>query len=175
MSATLTKSRRCPMQHAYTHIPRNIYTHTHTHAHVTYPELLPSDVACAKETRDLIIECCVGPSKHLILQSLFLGKLMIPTLPAFPFPVDRHSFSLPSFLEFIHLISSEANEICEQDSKKTIAPEHIIGALKVCLHFFLAPSPLAPIGTPIIDFDDRIPEARFRIIHRGGRRRSQGP
>jgi len=33
-------------------------------------------------------------------------------------------------LQFIHLISSEANEICEQESKKTIAPEHIIGALK---------------------------------------------
>ncbi|GBE79245.1 histone-fold-containing protein [Sparassis latifolia] len=54
-------------------------------------ELLPSDVSCAKETRDLVIECCV---------------------------------------EFIHLISSEANEICEQESKKTIAPEHIITALK---------------------------------------------
>ncbi|EGO27375.1 hypothetical protein SERLADRAFT_382078 [Serpula lacrymans var. lacrymans S7.9] len=23
-------------------------------------ELLPSDITCAKETRDLIIECCVG-------------------------------------------------------------------------------------------------------------------
>ncbi|KAF7433274.1 negative cofactor 2 transcription regulator complex subunit ncb2 [Pleurotus ostreatus] len=54
-------------------------------------ELLPDDVTCAKETRDLVIECCV---------------------------------------EFIHLISSEANEICEQESKKTIAPEHIISALK---------------------------------------------
>jgi len=54
-------------------------------------DLLPNDVACAKETRDLVIECCV---------------------------------------EFIHLISSEANEICEQESKKTIAPEHIIFALK---------------------------------------------
>ncbi|KAF8665757.1 hypothetical protein AX16_000205 [Volvariella volvacea WC 439] len=54
-------------------------------------ELLPNDVVCAKETRDLVIECCV---------------------------------------EFIHLISSEANEICEQESKKTIAPEHIISALK---------------------------------------------
>ncbi|KAL7282157.1 histone-fold-containing protein [Trametes coccinea BRFM310] len=54
-------------------------------------ELLPNEVTCAKETRDLIIECCV---------------------------------------EFIHLISSEANEICEQESKKTIAPEHIISALK---------------------------------------------
>jgi len=54
-------------------------------------ELLPPDITCAKETRDLVIECCV---------------------------------------EFIHLISSEANEICEQESRKTIAPEHIIGALK---------------------------------------------
>jgi len=53
-------------------------------------ELLPNDVVCAKETRDLVIECCV---------------------------------------EFIHLISSEANEICEQENKKTIAPEHIIAAL----------------------------------------------
>ena len=33
-------------------------------------------------------------------------------------------------LEFIHLVSAEANEICEQESKKTIAPEHIISALK---------------------------------------------
>jgi histone H3/H4 len=54
-------------------------------------DLLPNDMACTKETRDLVIECCV---------------------------------------EFIHLISSEANEICEQESKKTIAPEHIINALK---------------------------------------------
>ncbi|KJA24500.1 hypothetical protein HYPSUDRAFT_38520 [Hypholoma sublateritium FD-334 SS-4] len=53
-------------------------------------ELLPNDIVCSKETRDLVIECCV---------------------------------------EFIHLISSEANEICEADSKKTIAPEHIISAL----------------------------------------------
>ena len=40
------------------------------------------------------------------------------------------------FTEFIHLISSEANEICEQESKKTIAPEHIIGALKVLLRIY---------------------------------------
>jgi len=54
-------------------------------------DLLPPDVAVAKETRDLIIECCV---------------------------------------EFIHLIASDANEICEHESKKTIAPEHIISSLK---------------------------------------------
>ena len=45
----------------------------------------------AKETRDLLIECCV---------------------------------------EFITMISSEANEIAEKDAKKTIACEHINKALE---------------------------------------------
>lgn len=45
----------------------------------------------ARETRDLLIECCV---------------------------------------EFITLISSEANEIAEKDAKKTIACEHVTTALE---------------------------------------------
>ena len=45
----------------------------------------------AKETRDLLIECCV---------------------------------------EFITMLSSEANEIAEKDAKKTIACEHITKALQ---------------------------------------------
>lgn len=54
-------------------------------------EILPSDLVCTKETRDLMIECCV---------------------------------------EFIHLLASESNEVCEKDNKKTIAAEHVIGALQ---------------------------------------------
>lgn len=56
-------------------------------------EILHSDpgVAFAKETRDLLIECCV---------------------------------------EFITLISSEANEIADKDAKKTIACEHVTTALE---------------------------------------------
>ncbi|KAL1919329.1 uncharacterized protein VTP21DRAFT_2022 [Calcarisporiella thermophila] len=54
-------------------------------------EMMPDDMACAKDTRDLLIDCCV---------------------------------------EFIHLIASEANEICEKEAKKTIAAEHVIEALK---------------------------------------------
>ncbi|WFD30462.1 negative cofactor 2 transcription regulator complex subunit ncb2 [Malassezia sp. CBS 17886] len=53
-------------------------------------DFLPSDMSCARDTRDLLIECCV---------------------------------------EFIHLVSSEANEACEKDSKKTIAPDHVVKAL----------------------------------------------
>ncbi|KAK0538826.1 negative cofactor 2 transcription regulator complex subunit ncb2 [Tilletia horrida] len=54
-------------------------------------EYLPDDVTCSKETRDLLLECCI---------------------------------------EFINLISSESNEICERGAKKTIAPEHVVQALK---------------------------------------------
>lgn len=53
-------------------------------------EMLPTGVACPKETRDLLISCCV---------------------------------------EFIHLLSSEANEVCERASRKTISPEHVMDAL----------------------------------------------
>jgi histone H3/H4 len=61
-------------------------------------ELLPKEIACAKETKELLTDCCVGN---------FLFKR-----------------------EFIHLISSEANEICEKEKKKTIAGDHVIAALK---------------------------------------------
>ena len=56
-------------------------------------EVLANDsgMAFAKESRDLLIECCV---------------------------------------EFITMISSEANEIAEKDAKKTIACEHITKALE---------------------------------------------
>jgi hypothetical protein len=78
-------------------------------------ELLPNDVICAKETRDLVIECCVGEHGG----AMFTGAHQRLTA----------AFST----EFIHLISSEANEICETENKKTIAPEHIIAALNVSM------------------------------------------
>nr|VWO97300.1 Swi1p [Ganoderma boninense] len=77
-------------------------------------ELLPNEITCAKETRDLIIECCVGEVTFRHLH------------PRAHIDAPHADF----MAEFIHLISSEANEICEHESKKTIAPEHIITALK---------------------------------------------
>ena len=56
--------------------------------------------------------------------------------------------------EFIHLISSEANEICETENKKTIAPEHIIAALNVRMrrerisNYNLVNLPLSGLDTP---------------------------
>ncbi|KAI9312613.1 histone-fold-containing protein [Dichotomocladium elegans] len=54
-------------------------------------EMMPNEIVCAKDTRDLLIDACV---------------------------------------EFIHLIASEANEICEKENKKTIAGEHVVAALQ---------------------------------------------
>jgi len=33
--------------------------------------------------------------------------------------------------EFIHLVSSESNDVCEKESRKTISPDHVLTALKV--------------------------------------------
>ncbi|XP_057516456.1 protein Dr1 homolog [Amaranthus tricolor] len=55
-------------------------------------EMLPPDVRVARDTQDLLIECCV---------------------------------------EFINLVSSESNEVCNREEKRTIAPEHVIKALEV--------------------------------------------
>ncbi|KAI3762732.1 hypothetical protein L1987_53173 [Smallanthus sonchifolius] len=55
-------------------------------------EMLPPDVRVARDTQDLLIDCCV---------------------------------------EFINLVSSESNEVCSREDKKTIAPEHVLKALQV--------------------------------------------
>ena len=34
------------------------------------------------------------------------------------------------YVEFIHLIASESNDIADRETKKTIAGEHIVSALK---------------------------------------------
>ena len=53
--------------------------------------MLPPDVQCSKEARDLMLECCV---------------------------------------EFVHLLATESNEICDKSSKKTIGVEHMLAAFK---------------------------------------------
>lgn len=35
------------------------------------------------------------------------------------------------FAEFINLVSSEANDVCNKEDKRTIAPEHVLKALQV--------------------------------------------
>ena len=48
-------------------------------------------------------------------------------------------FFVQCFTEFINLISSESNEICSKEEKRTIAPEHVLRALEVCYPCFGCP------------------------------------
>ncbi|KAJ6969455.1 protein Dr1 [Populus alba x Populus x berolinensis] len=35
------------------------------------------------------------------------------------------------YIEFINLVSSESNDVCSREDKRTIAPEHVLKALEV--------------------------------------------
>ena len=41
-----------------------VHSHKFGFPNVTLSELLPNEVTCAKETRDLVIECCVGEHRQ---------------------------------------------------------------------------------------------------------------
>ncbi|CAL5374382.1 unnamed protein product [Camellia sinensis] len=44
---------------------------------------------------------------------------------------DAQDLLIECCVEFINLISSESNEVCSREEKRTIAPEHVLKALKV--------------------------------------------
>ncbi|KAJ7564114.1 hypothetical protein O6H91_02G002800 [Diphasiastrum complanatum] len=44
---------------------------------------------------------------------------------------DAQDLLVDCCVEFINLISSESNEICNKEEKRTIAPEHVLRALEV--------------------------------------------
>ena len=74
-------------------------------------EMVPN-IRVANDARELVLNCCTGSSLLAWVVALFQR-------------------GLPSYAEFIHLLSSEANEACGKQQKKTISAEHIVEALKV--------------------------------------------
>ncbi|XP_051149835.1 protein Dr1 homolog isoform X1 [Andrographis paniculata] len=44
---------------------------------------------------------------------------------------DTQDLLIKCCVEFINLVSSESNEVCNKEEKRTIAPEHVIKALEV--------------------------------------------
>ncbi|XP_058760997.1 protein Dr1 homolog isoform X2 [Vicia villosa] len=44
---------------------------------------------------------------------------------------DAQDLLIECCVEFINLISSESNEVCSREDKRTIAPEHVLKALQV--------------------------------------------
>ena len=76
-------------------------------------EMLPEDISCAKDAKELIVECCVGASlPHC--STYLVGEIDVWTLA-----------------EWVKLLSTQANSVCDESTKKTISPEHVTEALKV--------------------------------------------
>ncbi|XP_038679157.1 protein Dr1 homolog isoform X2 [Tripterygium wilfordii] len=44
---------------------------------------------------------------------------------------DAQDLLIECCVEFINLVSSESNEVCSREDKRTIAPEHVLKALEV--------------------------------------------
>ena len=58
-----------------------------------------------------------------------LNKMIKELIPNIRVANDARELILNCCTEFIHLVSSEANEICNKQQKKTISPEHVLQAL----------------------------------------------
>ena len=55
-----------------------------------------------------------------------LNKMIKELVPNVRVANDSRELILNCCTEFIHLISSEANDICNKQAKKTISPEHVL-------------------------------------------------
>ena len=58
-----------------------------------------------------------------------VNKMIKEMIPNIRVSNDARELILTCCKEFIHLVSSEANDICNVQTKKTISPDHIIAAL----------------------------------------------
>ncbi|KAL3870347.1 hypothetical protein ACJMK2_038420 [Sinanodonta woodiana] len=58
-----------------------------------------------------------------------LNKMIKELIPSVRVANDARELILNCCTEFIHLVSSEANEICNKLNKKTISPDHVLAAL----------------------------------------------
>ena len=55
-----------------------------------------------------------------------LNKMIKEVIPNVRVANDARELILNCCTEFIHLVSTEANDICNKQLKKTISPEHVL-------------------------------------------------
>ena len=78
---------------------------------------------CSKRDRD------GDDDDELTIPRAAMNKMIKELLPNIRVANDARELILSCCTEFIHLISSESNDICNQQQKKTISAEHVLGAL----------------------------------------------
>ncbi|XP_055390413.1 protein Dr1 [Condylostylus longicornis] len=75
-------------------------------------------------------ELCPPPDDdELTLPRASINKIIKELVPSVRVANESRELILNCCTEFIHLISSEANEVCNQRNKKTINAEHVLEAL----------------------------------------------
>uniref|UniRef100_A0A0K8TR38 Protein Dr1 n=1 Tax=Tabanus bromius TaxID=304241 RepID=A0A0K8TR38_TABBR len=76
-------------------------------------------------------ELCPPPTDDddLNLPRASINKIIKQLVPTVRVAYESRELIVNCCTEFIHLISSEANEICGQRNKKTISAEHVLEAL----------------------------------------------
>lgn len=79
----------------------------------------PQDGTCPPPTED----------DELTLPRASIYKIIKELVPSIRVANESRELILNCCTEFIHLISSEANEVCNQRSKKTINADHVLEAL----------------------------------------------
>ncbi|XP_030377671.1 protein Dr1 [Scaptodrosophila lebanonensis] len=78
-------------------------------------------------------ELCPPPSAEddeLTLPRASMNKIIKELVPTVRVANESRELILNCCTEFIHLISSEANDVCNQRNKKTINAEHVLEALE---------------------------------------------
>ena len=67
-----------------------------------------------------------GDDDDLSIPRAALNKMIKELVPNIRIANDARELILNCCTEFIHLVSSEANDVCNKQHKKTITPEHIL-------------------------------------------------
>ena len=67
-----------------------------------------------------------GADEELTLPRAAMNKMIKEVMPNVRVANDARELILQCSTDFIHLLSSEANEICDKQQKKTISPEHVL-------------------------------------------------
>lgn len=78
-----------------------------------------------------------GEEEELTLPRASLNKMLKELMPRHRIKIDCRELILNCCTEFIHLVSSEANAVCNENKKKTITAEHLlIGMFKLLVTLF---------------------------------------
>lgn len=101
------------------------------------------------------VEAPNGPDDDLTLPRSAVNKMVKELLPHLRVANNSRELILNCCTEFILLLSSQSNEICEKRQKKTILPEHVIEALQE-LGF----------GSYVTDVEDVLSNFKTQLSHR---------